>query len=105
MALGEWIAATIFIRPRQDGAVLWMTQIAPNLTDAVDGFFIGTRYLIHDRDPLYTRDFLNLLAEAGVQPVNLLPRSARLNGYADRFARSFKERRLDRMRYSGVASL
>src|SRR5436309_14083369 len=42
---------------------LWMTQIARNLTDAVDGFFIGKRYLIHDRDPLYTRDFLNMLAE------------------------------------------
>src|SRR6266487_4454743 len=50
---------------------LWMTQIARNLTDAVDGFFIGKRYLIHDRDPLYTRDFLNMLAEAGVQSVKL----------------------------------
>jgi len=43
---------------------LWMTQIARNLTDTVDGFFIGKRYLIHDRDPLYTGDFLNMLAEA-----------------------------------------
>ena len=33
---------------------LWMTQIARNLTDEVDGFFKGKRYLIHDRDPLYT---------------------------------------------------
>jgi hypothetical protein len=33
---------------------LWMAQIAPNLTDDVDGFFKGKRYLIHDRDPLYT---------------------------------------------------
>src|SRR5262245_38525361 len=32
---------------------LWMSQIARNLTDAVDGFFAGKRYLIHDRDPLY----------------------------------------------------
>ena len=31
-----------------------MTRIARNPTDAVDGFFIGKRYLIHDRDPLYT---------------------------------------------------
>jgi hypothetical protein len=29
---------------------LWMTQIARNLTDGVDGFFIGKRYLVHDRD-------------------------------------------------------
>src|SRR5262252_8081176 len=32
---------------------LWMVQIARNLTDIVDGFFAGKRYLIHDRDPLY----------------------------------------------------
>jgi hypothetical protein len=38
---------------------LWMSQIARNLTDAVDGFFTGKRYLIHDRDPLYTKEFLN----------------------------------------------
>jgi hypothetical protein len=40
---------------------LWMTQIARNLTDGVDGFFIGKRYLIHDRDPLYTNEFLDML--------------------------------------------
>jgi hypothetical protein len=30
---------------------LWMAQIARNMTDAVDGFFTGKRYLVHDRDP------------------------------------------------------
>jgi len=35
----------------------WMTQIARNLTDCVDGFLKQTRYLILDRDPLYTRVF------------------------------------------------
>src|SRR5690349_14976393 len=39
---------------------LWMNQIARNLTDVVDGFFAGKRYLIHDRDPLYTKQFLCL---------------------------------------------
>jgi len=38
-----------------------MTQIARNLTDDVDGFFKGKRYLIHDRDPLYTKEFLSML--------------------------------------------
>ncbi len=36
---------------------LWMAQVARNLTDAVDGFFRNKRYLIHDRDPLFTREF------------------------------------------------
>ena len=69
-----------------------MTQIARNLTDAVDGFFIGKRYLIHDRDPLYTRDFLNMLAEAGVQSVKLPPRSPNLNAYAERFVKDHQRK-------------
>ena len=32
---------------------LWMSQIARNLTDCVEGFLNGKRYLIHDRDPLF----------------------------------------------------
>ena len=43
-----------------------MNQVGRNLTDAVDGLLNGKRYLIHDRDPLFTAEFLNLLAEAGV---------------------------------------
>src|SRR6266536_2603926 len=82
-----------------------MTQIARNLTDAVDGFFIGKRYLIHDRDPLYARDFLNMLAEAGVQSVKLPPRSPNLNAYAERFVRTIKESCLERMIFFGETSL
>src|SRR6185369_82109 len=40
---------------------LWMNQIARNLTDALDGLFAGKRYLIHDRDSLYTTEFLSTL--------------------------------------------
>jgi hypothetical protein len=35
----------------------WMLQVARNLTDAVDGFLVGKRYLIMDRDPLFTHAF------------------------------------------------
>src|SRR5881296_3524614 len=84
---------------------LWMTQIARNLTDAVDGFFIGKRYLIHDRDPLYTGDFLNMLAEAGVQSVKLPPRSPNLNAHAERFVRTIKEGCLEWMIFFGETSL
>jgi len=31
----------------------WMKQVGRNLTDGVDGFLNGMRYLIHDRDPLF----------------------------------------------------
>ena len=41
------------IPPQPYGA--WMEQMARNLTDPVDGCLRRARYLIHDRDPLYTR--------------------------------------------------
>src|SRR6202008_678796 len=70
---------------------LWMTQIARNLTDAVDGFFLGKRYLIHDRDPLYPAEFLSMLADAGIASVKLPPRAPNLNAYAERYVRTIKE--------------
>src|SRR5204862_3168241 len=39
----------------------WMDQMARNLLDAVNGFLRGKRYLIVDRDPLYTREFRDAL--------------------------------------------
>src|ERR1039457_1424311 len=84
---------------------LWMTQIARNLTDAVDGFFFGKRSLIHDRDPLFTAEFLNMLADVGVKSVKLPPRSPNLNAYAERFVRSIKESCLERMILFGEDSL
>src|SRR6516162_2010778 len=84
---------------------LWMSQIARNLTDAVDGFFAGKRYLIHDRDPLYTRDFLAILAGTGIESVKLPPRSPNLNAYAERFVRTIKEGCLEQMILFGENSL
>ena len=84
---------------------LWMTQIARNLTDDVDGFLKGKRYLIHDRDPLYTIEFLNMLADLGVKSVKLPPRSPNLNAYAERFVRTIKEGCLERMIFFGESSL
>src|SRR5215510_2136440 len=52
---------------------LWMSQIGRNVTDAEKGILIGKRYLIHDRDPLFTVEFLKILAGAGVESVKLPP--------------------------------
>jgi len=84
---------------------LWMSQIARNLSDEVDGFFKGKRYLIHDRDPLYTAEFLTMLAEAGIQSVRLPPRSPNLNAYAEPFVRTIKESCLERMILFGEEAL
>jgi putative transposase len=84
---------------------LWMLQIARNLTDAVDGFLKDKRYLIHDRDPLYTREFLSIIAASGIEAVKLPPRSPNLNAYAERFVRSIKESCLDQMIFFGDDAL
>ena len=84
---------------------LWMSQIARNLTDAVDGILNGKRYLIHDRDPLFTTEFLDMVAEVDVESVRLPPRSPNLNAYAERFVRTIKESCLERMILFGEESL
>ena len=84
---------------------LWMSQIARNLTDAEQGILTGKRYLIHDRDPMFTADFLEMIADAGVESVKLPPRSPNLNAYAERFVRSIKESCLDRVFFFGEESL
>jgi transposase InsO family protein len=68
----------------------WMSQIARNLTDCETGFLNGTRHLIHDRDPLFTRAFREILKSSGVEIVKLPARSPNLNAYAERFVRSIK---------------
>ncbi len=83
----------------------WMEQMARNLTDAVEGFLRGARHLIHDRDPLYTRTFLEILKSSGVQPIRLPPRSPNLNAYAERFVRSIKEECLSRVVLLGEGHL
>jgi hypothetical protein len=64
---------------------VWMSQMGRNLTDAGDGCLTGKRFLIHDRDPLFTVAFAETLAATGVQVVRLPPRSPNLNAYAERF--------------------
>jgi len=71
----------------------------------VDGILNGKRYLIHDRDPLFTAEFLSMLADTGVTSVKLPPRSPNLNAYAERFVRSIKECCLDKMILFGEDSL
>ena len=84
---------------------LWMSQIARNISDTVDGLVKGKRYLIHDRDPLFTAEFLSILADSGVKSVKLPPRSPNLNAYAERFVRTIKESCLDRMILFGEDAL
>ena len=84
---------------------LWMRQVARNLIDDLSGFLNGKRFLIHDRDPLYTRGFHEILGYAGVTPVRLPPKSPNLNAYAERFVLSIRSECLDRMVLMGERHL
>ncbi len=82
-----------------------MEQVARSLTDPLDGFLRGTRYLIHDRDPLFTARFAEVLEAAGVSTVKLPPRSPDLNVFAERFVRSAKQECLRKVIPLGEAHL
>ena len=85
--------ANIAIDP--DGTL--MAQIARNLTDDVDGFLRNHRYLIVDRDPLYTDALRRVLGYAGVKIVRLPRRSPNLNAYVERFVLSIKSECLSKV--------
>ncbi len=63
------------------------------------------RYLIHDRDPLFTTEFLETLEISGLKSVKLPPRAPNLNANAERFVRTIKESCLERMILFGEGSL
>src|SRR2546427_8927237 len=69
------------ITPRPTAA--FMQQCARQLTAPFDGFLLGKRYLLHDRDTKYTQAFDALLKVSGVEPVLLPPRSPNLTPIAN----------------------
>src|SRR5919202_1162315 len=57
----------------------FMQQCARQLTDHFDGFLLGKRYLIHDRDSTFTDAFDAMVQASGVEPILLPPQSPNLN--------------------------
>jgi putative transposase len=83
----------------------FMQQCARQLTDPCEGFLLGKRYLLHDRDTKYTQAFDVLMKDSGVEPIVLPPQSPNLNAYCERFVRSIKEEALEQMVMLGERSL
>ena len=83
----------------------FMTQCARQLTDPLEGFLLGKRYLIHDRDTKFLYDFDRMLHASRVEPVVLPPRSPNLNAYCERFVRSIKDEALNQMIEIGEPAL
>jgi putative transposase len=83
----------------------FMQQCARQLTDPFEGFLLGKRYLLHDRDTKFTQAFDTLLKDRSVEPVLLPPRSPNLNAHCERFVRSIKEEALNQMVILGERAL
>jgi len=84
---------------------LWMKQVGRNLTDVEDGFLIGRRYVLMDRDGKFCPAFLAILKTEGVEAVLLPPKSPNLNAHLERFHRSLKAECLSRLIFFGETSL
>jgi transposase InsO family protein len=91
------------IKAEPDGQ--WMMQVARNLTQTDHGFLQGKRYLIHDRDPLFTKAFDQTLKAGGTKPLKIARQSPNLNAFAERFIQSVKQECLDRMILSSPKQL
>jgi hypothetical protein len=83
----------------------WMEQVARNASMQDSGYLNGCRYLLHDRDQKFCRQFQETLAAGGVQCLPLPARSPNLNAYAKRWVRSIKEECLAKLILFGERSL
>jgi putative transposase len=83
----------------------WMKQVARNLTDSEEGFLKGKRFLILDRDPLFTKAFKEMLKDGGVAPVPTALAAPMMNAHAERFVRAVKDECLNKLILTNEAQL
>ena len=83
----------------------WMEQIARNLTDCEEGFLIGKRFLIIDRNAKFSPKFQSILGSPGVEILLTSYQAPNMNAHAERFVRSIKSECLDQMIFLGRESL
>jgi transposase InsO family protein len=94
---------------RSSPATFWwletVLQQARNL--AMDlGDRLGTlRFLIHDRDPLFTTAFGEVFKAEGLRIITTAPRTPRMNAYAERFVLTARTEVTDRMLIFGQRHL
>src|SRR5215471_8454390 len=82
-----------------------MEQVARNATMQETGYLNGCRYLLHDRDQKFCREFQETLAAGGVKSTPIPARSPNLNAHAERWVRSIKEECLSNLILFGETSL
>lgn len=90
------------VTPHPDSA--WMRQVGRNLTDCCDGFLLGTRYLLLDRDQKFL-PLRGVLENTEPKVVLLPPRSPNSNAHIERYMRTLKSECLSNLIFFGEQSL
>lgn len=81
----------------RDPGEAWVLQAFRNLADGFEGVLQPGRFLILDRDPVFSAAVRAALERAGVSVVRLPPRSPNLNAFAERWVRSVRSECLGRL--------
>jgi putative transposase len=75
----------------------WTVQQARNLTMDL-GDRLGTlRFLIHDRDPLFTAAFGEVFKAGGLRIITTMPKTPRMNAICERVIGTLRRELLDRV--------
>jgi transposase InsO family protein len=82
--------------PRRRRGMSWTTFLKAHRHSISAADFFTVEVLM-DRDRKYCEAFRATLLDSGIEPLRLPPRCPNLNAWAERFVRSIKEERLDRM--------
>ena len=82
----------------------WTVQQARNLAMELGDRVGALRLLIHDRDPVFTAAFDEVLKAEGLKVVRTLPRTPRMNAICERVIGTLRRELLDRVLILGAAS-
>ena|GEM_PF-6713180 len=120
MKLAQREVEIVHIGCQVNGAV--MAQVARNMTDSIDGILNDARFFVCDHDPLYTKEFRQLLTDSGVEVIGAFGIAARSsfgclisaslrqtrvgcpqqNGYAESFVSAIKRECIDQFDFLEV---
>lgn len=78
----------------------WTKQVARNMCDMWDGWLLGKKYLIHDRDSLFSKDFDMIISSIGIEPKKLPPFCPMMNSRMENAIRALKTECLDKLVFS-----
>jgi transposase InsO family protein len=103
MNLAKRQVEVVHIGCQVNGAV--MAQLARNMTDSCEGILKGARFFVCDHDPLYTKEFRQLLTDSGVEVIQTRVGCPQQNGYAESFVSAIKRECIDHMIFFSEKSL